>query len=325
MLQTNKLSLKDKIKKSRKPTVNKYLNSEVNMAKLRDIIFNEKEPRNMFDINGINKEERYTKDMQEQYLVSLLKSSTPNYSQNCKTFNFNRNDKVGWIVLEFNREEHLSQKDNIDFINQYIISEIKLEPTLIAVDGSILIVGFLFPNYPTTEDPLKLKKYRYFKDVRTSITHFLDSNWSVEVDNYNETKEYKNICNLNYLLTGNVFEIGIFQEVLDLYKETPTFQRIIKLKQSYGGQKSGATRKSMTITKRKQLTATANAVKVLNSKDRIKEVLIYIVETEEKPKFTIDNIVKTSKNIFEKGLSHGTVGKYVAEIKMTLPEIEPFS
>ncbi len=51
------------------------------------------------------------------------------------------------------------------------------------------------------------------------------------------------------------------------------------------------------------------------SKEKLDETLFYIMDTEETPKLTIDNIVKTSKEIFDRGLGYKTVAKYLKEIK----------
>lgn len=62
----------------------------------------------------------------------------------------------------------------------------------------------------------------------------------------------------------------------------------------------------------------ANEKKIFMSKVRLEETLLHIMDTEETPKFTIDNIVKTSKKIFDRGLGHKTVAKYLNEIKNDL-------
>jgi hypothetical protein len=308
-------SLRDALSKPRSNSISKYLNSEVNIAKLGNEVYNEKVSHNLFDINNINMAERYTATTQNRYLIELLKSSTPNYKIECKTFNFNTADRVGWIILEFIKNNNLSDAQNIEYTNDYIKAETGIEPTLLVVQGKTVLAGYFFPNAPTTQDPFRLKKYRYFNDVRKALTHTLEAEWTIDTDNYNEVKEYKNILDCPYKLTSNVFEIGIFQEMLDAYKESQTFQTIIKLKLAAGGRKSGETKKKMSLVQRQALTEAATEKKVFMSKVRLEETLKYILNTEEKPKFTIDNIVKTSKKLFDKGLSHRTVAKYLAEIK----------
>ncbi len=278
-----------------------------------------KKSENIFDINRVNKEERTLDKTQDLYLTELLKSSTPNYKIDSDTFNFNTQHRVGWIILEFTMEyKNLSNKENIDYINQYIIAEIGLEPTLITVVNETILVGYYFPNSPTCKDDMRLKKWVYFTDTRTAIYHTLEANWNVNVDNYNQTKEYANILTQAFLLTGQIYEIGVFQEILNSYKTTETFKKIIQLKQSNGGKKSGELRKKMPLEKRKESTGAANKKKISLSKERVKKTVLHILDKEDNPNLRVSNIVKSSKKIFEKGLSNNTVKKYLDEIKEDL-------
>ena len=120
------------------------------------------------------------------------------------------------------------------------------------------------------------------------------------------------------MLIGEIFEIGIFQDLIDRYKETDMCKTIIKKKLAYGGYKSGLAKANLPEEERKLLTSSANEKKIHMSKVRLEETLLHILDTEETPKFTIDNIVKTSKKIFDRGLGHKTVAKYLKEIKSDL-------
>lgn len=311
-------SLKDKLSKPRTVKIAKYLNSKINRVKLGDAIYDMKDPLNLFDLNRVGKEERFMKKTQESYLIELLKATTPNFKADSPTFSFNTTKTIGWVVLEFEINSKLSASKNIKYIYEYIKAEINVEPTLISLMYGTLYVTFLFPNYPTTNDYERLKKYRYFKDVRKAITHSLEANWDVTVDNYNETKIYPNLLDSKYLLIGAIFEIGIFQDLLDKYKETDMCKTIIKKKLAYGGYKSGLEKAKLPEEERKLLTQPANEKKVFMSKIRLEETLLHIIDTEENPKFTIDNIVTTSKRIFDRGLGHKTVAKYLKEIKSDL-------
>lgn len=218
--------------------------------------------------------------------------------------------------VEFDTKVYTSE--NIKYINEFIKAEINVEPTLISLKNEILYVGFFFPNYPTTNDYERLKKYRYFKDVRKAITHSLEANWDVSVDNYNEIKIYPNLLDSKYLLICAIFEIGIFQNLLDTYKETDMCKIIIKKKLAYGGYKSGLAKANLSEEEKKLLTQPANEKKIFMSKVRLEETLLHIMDTEEIPKLTVGNIVTRSKEIFDRGLGHKTVAKYLKEIKSEL-------
>ena len=296
-----------------------FLNSEINIALLGEEIFNKKVSENFFDINRVSKEERFLVKVQDLYLEALLKASTPNFKIDNNTFNFNRKEKIGWVVLEFNKEDNLSNSENIEYTNAYIDATIHMEPTLIFIQEKIVYVAFFFPNYPTTDDEIRLRKYRYFKDVRKALTHTLDANWSVDKeDYYNETTSYKNIYDSEFKLYGNIFEIGSFQEMLDEYKQSSICKKIIKTKLAYGGYKSGITKRNKSEEERQKMVEAANEKKIHMSKHRLKETVIHILDTQVNQKLTIDNIVRTSKKIFDRGLGHKTVAKYLNEIKSDL-------
>lgn len=311
-------SLKEILSQPRTIKIAKFLNSKINRVKLGDAIYDMKDPLNLFDLNRVGKEERFMKKTQESYLIELLKATTPNFKEDSPTFSFNTTKTIGWVVLEFDVNSKLSTSENIKYIYEFIKAEINIEPTLICVKYDVVYVSLFFPNYPTTNDYERLKKYRYFKDVRKAITHSLEANWDVTVDNYNETKVYPNLLHSKYLLIGEIFEIGVFQDLLDKYKETDMCKTIIKKKLAYGGYKSGLEKAKLPEEERKLLTQPANEKKVFMSKIRLEETLLHIIDTEEHPKFTIDNIVTTSKKIFDRGLGHKTVSKYLKEIKSDL-------
>ena len=314
-----KKSLQEMLSGISSNSITKYLNSNINIASLGENIFDSKMALNLFDMNRVSKKERYLRKVQNTYFEELLKASTPNFKIDSKTFHFNTENRIGWIILEFNVERNISAKKNIDYLKEYITSKINTEPTFIAIQNKLIFVGFFFPNYPTTNDKYRLKKYRYFKDVRIALTHFLEANWLVTVDNYNEVKEYENILNSQFKLYGNIFEIGVFQEMLDEYKQTSICKKVIKEKLSYGGTKSADNKRKMTLAKRKLLVEAANEKKIHMSKCRLEDTMKYILDTEINPKFTIDNIVKTSREVFYgKGLGHKTVAKYLKEIKSDL-------
>ena len=202
------------------------------------------------------------------------------------------------------------------YTREYIQAEVGLEPTLIAIQENIIIVGYLFPNPPTTINIELLDKYIYFKDVRTALTHSLEANWDVTVDKYNETKIYSNFLENTFYLSGNIFEIGMFQEMLDAYKETPMFEKIIKQKKAYGGHKAGITKRAMTLKERRELTVYATEKKTLITKDKLKKVIRHIIKRELDPNFSIRHIVDLSKEICDKGLCHKTVAKYLPQMKI---------
>lgn len=329
-IEINKFSqsLKEKTKNIKIDKLSKYLNSEINVPKLGEAIYGQEESLNLFDLNRISKEERNKPNTQQLYLEKLLKASTPNFKIDSKTFNFNTKDRIGWIILEFNKENtNLSETKSIEYLNQYIMSNINIEPTLFAFEERTILVGYFFPNYPTTKDPTtkdpttkypwRLKKYRYFKDVRTALTHTLEANWSINVDNYNETKKYKNIFNSKFVLTGQIFEIGIFQDILDAYKETSTCKRITKQKQATDGVKSGITKREMSEEKRKELTRSATAKNTKMSKKKLKNVLLHVQKTQDKPTYSYYSIVKVSKQL-KKPLSERTVKKYLPQMTIDL-------
>jgi len=320
MLIIDGIPVKDKLRTIKTDKDSKYVNAEINVVKLGKAIFNKKESENIFDINRVNKEERYTQDTQNLYLSNLLRASTSNFKEDTSTFRFNTETRIGWITLEFDLEyKNLSNKEQIDYINQYIIAEIGIEPTLITIEEkNIILVGYYFPNAPWCSKEIRFKKCIYFKDTRTAICHMLDTNWNINVENYNQTKAYKNILKQPFLLTGNIFEIGIFQDILDDYKTTSTFKKIINIKQSASGQKSGNIRKNMTSSKRKELVSSANEKKVANSKEKLEKTLLHIITIEDSPNYSISNIVTHSQKLFEKGLSNKTVAKYRNEIKKKL-------
>lgn len=321
MLIINGTPIKDQLRSIKTDKDSKYVNSEINVVKLGKEIFNKKESENIFDINRVSKKERLTQNTQIRYLSSLLRASTLNFKENTPTFRFNSETRLSWITLEFDLEyKNLSDKENIDYINQYIIAEIGIEPTLITIeeDNNIIIAAYYFPNAPWCKDDIRYKKCIYFKDTRIAICHMLDTNWNINVENYNQTKEYKNILQQPFLLTGNIFEIGIFQDILDDYKTTSTFKKIIKIKQSASGQKSGNIRKNMTSAQRKELSEAANEKRRSNSKEKMEETFLHIMNNEDAPNYSTKNIIQQSKKLFEKGLSNKTVPIYRNEIEKKL-------
>ena len=316
MLNQSQLSLKDKIKKSRTNTESKFLNSVINVKKLGEKIWDKKVAINFFDTNGVNKEDRYTKEVQGLYLSELLKSSTPHWNENSKKMNFNTHSRVGWIIIEFNIEnKNLSDVENIEYTRQFILSKTNIEPTLVTVQNSTCLIGYCFPNASTTEDKERLTKYRYFCDVRKALMHTLEGNWSVQTDNYNETKQYDNIINSKFHLSGEVVEIGCFQNLLDTWKQTDTCKEIIRIKQAAGGAKSGITKRAMSKEKRTLLTQPASEKIMFMAQDRVEKTVKHILDTEENPKLSIYHIVKTSK-LIKQGLSERAAKKYLPQIKM---------
>ena len=151
----------------------KYLNSEINIMRLGNIVYNQKIPKNLFDVNKVSKVDRYTKNKQEQYMEELLKASTYNYQKDNKLFSFNSEERITWILLEFDKKTDLSDKENIKYINEFIVHEINIMPTLISVQDDIVLVGYFFPNSPTSTD--KYTKYKYFIDIRIALTHSLEA------------------------------------------------------------------------------------------------------------------------------------------------------
>ena len=304
-----KISLREKSKKLK--LKRNYFNSLINIELLGEKVFNRKEVENLFTINNIDTDKRTKLETQYEYLEALLHTTTPNHTSECKSFNFNSTDRVGWMILEFDIKPNLSLNKNITYTKAYIEAEEGLEPTLIAIQEDIILVGYLFPNPPTTLDINLLDKYIYFKDVRTALTHSLEANWDVTVDKYYETKTYSNFLENTFYLSGNIFEIGMFQEMLDEYKESPMFERIIRQKKSYGGYKSGITKRAMTLDKRRELTVYAAKGRARIAKNKLKEVIRHISKTEVNPNFSIRHIVEVSKEICDKGLCHKTVAKYL--------------
>jgi len=311
-----KISLREQSEKlrSKRSTIN-FFNSIINISLLGEEVFNCKEVKNLFTVNEVDTDQRNKVEVQYEYLEALLHATTPNYTSDCKTFNFNSTKRVGWIILEFGIKSHLSDNENITYTREYIEVEIGLEPTLIAIQEEIILVGYLFPNPPTTLDIDLLDKYIYFKDVRTALTHSLEAHWDVTIDKYNETKTYSNFLENTFYLSGNIFEIGMFQEMLDEYKESPMFERIIRQKKSYGGYKSGITKRAMTLDKRRELTVYAAKGRARIAKNKLKEVIRHIAKTEVSPNFSIRHIVEVSKEILDKGLCHKTVAKYLKVYK----------
>ena len=317
-------SLKDMSKglKQKKQIIG-HLNSIINIALLGEEVFNKKEAENIFDINKVGKK-RFSENIQELYLENLLKASTPNYSKDNETFNFNTKERVGWIVLEFGINKRFSTLENIEYIKESIYYEIQLEPTLIYVQDATTYVGFFFPNSPTTKDEDRLLKYYFFKYIRTALTHTLKARWSVELENYNEVKEYNKIYKSSYQLYGNIFELAAFKQLLNEYQNSDLCKSIILKKQSHGGKKAGITKRAKTIDERKQFVEKANKARRSTSKDKLKEVLKVMLKTQESPNFSILNIVKVSREIAnnkdmpEKGLARKTVAKYLKEIKSDL-------
>jgi len=316
MLNQSQLSLKDKIKKSRTNTESKFLNSVINVKKLGEKIWDKKVAINFFDTNGVNKEDRYTKEAQGLYLSELLKSSTPHWNENSKKMNFNTPERVGWIIIEFNIEnKNLSDVENIEYTRQFILSKTNIEPTLITIQNSTVLVGYFFPNASTTQDKERLTKYLYFCDVRKALMHTLEGNWSVQTDNYHETKQYDNIISSKFHLFGAVLEIGCFQELLDEHKQTDKYKAIISEKQAAGGAKSGVTKRAMPKDKRKLLTEAACKKKMHMAKNRVEKTVEHILNIEENPILSVYHIVRISKQI-KQSLSERTVAKYLPQIKI---------
>ncbi|WP_418640625.1 hypothetical protein [Sulfurimonas sp. ST-27] len=315
-----KISLKQQINnlKMSKRRVTDFYNSIINISQMGKEVFNSKNVKNIFTLNHIDESIKNSADMQKEYLAVLLKAGTPNYKVDAPNFQFNSKERVSWIILEFDVQTNLSENENIRYTREYIESEIGLEPTLIAIEEYYkVLVGYFFPNAPTTLQIKRLKKYNYFKDVRTALTHSLEANWDVTVDKYNETKRYSNFLQNAFYLSGNIFEIGVFQEMLNTYKDSPMFEKIIKQKKAYGGQKSGITKRAMTETERRSLLNSAREKRSLLSKYKFQDTIEHIRRTENIPKFTISNIVKVSKELFDRGLSHRTVAKYLKDFKYT--------
>ncbi|WP_434658566.1 hypothetical protein [Sulfurimonas sp. NW9] len=315
-----KISLKQQINnlKMSKRRVTDFYNSIINISQMGKEVFNSKNVKNIFTLNHIDESIKNSADMQKEYLAVLLKAGTPNYRVDASSFQFNSKERVSWIILEFDLQTNLSENENIRYTREYIESEIGLEPTLIAIEEYYkVLVGYFFPNAPTTLQIKRLKKYNYFKDVRTALTHSLEANWDVTVDKYNETKRYSNFLDGIFYLSGNIFEIGVFQEMLNTYKDSPMFEKIIKQKKAYGGHKSGVTKRAMPLKERKKLTGQANIKRSVTAQNKLKEVLEHIVEREPNPNFSIRHIVQVSK-VLDKRMSHKTIAKYLAQIKLDL-------
>jgi hypothetical protein len=306
-----KLSIDEQLMKSKKEQrYLKFLNSIINIPLFGEKVFNCKESKNIFDINNILISKRSEVNIQNEYGEELLKATTPNFRTGCKTFNFNSDKRIGWIITEFDLQSNLTQKDNITYIRKHIQSRIGFEPTLVAIQEDTILVGYLFPNNPTISKKHSLDKYHYFSDVRTALTHSLKANWDVTVDTYNQTKTYSNVLENNFYLSGDIFEIGMFQEMLDDYKETPMFKKIISQKKAFGGYKAGISKRAMSSKKRRELTLSATRKRAVIAKGKLKEVIRHIIKTEKEPNFSIRHIVLVSKEIFDKGICSKTVAKY---------------
>ncbi|WP_418641135.1 hypothetical protein [Sulfurimonas sp. ST-27] len=314
-----KISLKQQINnmKMSKRRVIDFYNSIINISQMGKEVFNSKNVKNIFTLNHIDESIINSADMQKEYLAVLLKAGTPNYKVDVPNFQFNSKERVSWMILEFDIQANLSENENIRYTREYIESEIGLEPTLIAIEEYKVLACYFFPNAPTTLQIKRLKKYNYFKDVRTALTHSLEANWDLTVDKYNETKTYSNFLQNAFYLSGNIFEIGVFQEILDEYKDSPMFEKIIKQKKAYGGHKSGVTKRAMPLKERKELTAQANIKRSVTAQNKLKKVLKHIVEREPNPNFSIRHIVQVLKEL-DKRMSHKTIAKYLAQIKLDL-------
>lgn len=315
-------SLKDMSKGLKhKKEISDYLNIRINIALLGQEVFNKKEAENIFDINGIGKN-RYSKYEQELYLVSLLKASTPNYTQEAERFNFNTKDRIGWIVLEFDIYERMPLSNNIKNIHEHIYAAIKIEPTLIYVQEKKIYVGFFFPNAPTTKDEDRLRKYKFFKHIRVALTHTLNALWSVEVKDYNEVKAYSNMLQSNYKLFGNIFELGAFKDLLNNYMNSSLSQKIILKKQSYAGKKSGVTKRSKSSEERQKYVQKAKESLNDTSREKLKKTLLYMLTQDESPDYRPTNIVRVSQKIFteesQRGLARKTVVKFLKEVMSEL-------
>jgi hypothetical protein len=311
-----KISLKQQISnlKIRKRCVTDFCNSIINISKMGKEVFNSKRVKNLFTLNQIDESVQNNTDIQKEYLAALLKASTPNYKIDASSFEFNSKERISWMILAFSLRTNLSANENIKYIREYIIAEIGLEPTLIAIEGEQIITGYLFPNSPTTLQVKRLRKYNYFRDTRRAVTHILEAKWNVKVENYHETKTYSNFIQNYFYLSGNIFEIGMFQAVLDEYKNSSRCKEVTKLEKAYGGYKAGITKRAMPLKDRKKLTASANATRSALSIAKLQEVIKHIIQTEDDPNFSIKHIVKVSKEI-GKNLSNKTVAKYQKELR----------
>ena len=74
----------------------------------------------------------------------------------------------------------------------------------------------------------------------------------------------------------------------------------------------------MPLGKRKELTAPANDKKISMSKERIEEIVLHILDTENDADLRTSNIIRVSIQIFGRGISGRTVKKYIAQIKEDL-------
>jgi len=137
-----------------------------------------------------------------------------------------------------------------------------------------------------------------------------------------QTKIYSNFIQNAFYLSGNIFEIGMFQDVLDKYKNSPICKKVTNLEKAYGGYKAGITKRAMPLKDRKKLTASANAIRSALSIAKLQEVIKHIIQTEDDPNFSIKHIhiVKVSKEI-GKNLSHKTVAKYQKELKRIIYDL----
>jgi len=315
----SKLSIRETLKRMRFSDKNQYSykNREkfIHSSDLEALVYKQTRVKNIFDTENISQTRRDSAFIQNKVLKQILKMTTPKYSVNCKNFKFNSKSRYGWIIAEFDVNEDLSDDENIKNIDDFILERIDMRASLIALSDDIIIVGFLFPNAPTTLEKDRLKKYNYFVDIRKALIHTINANWDVTKKNYNQLKSYKNIIDDPFYITGNVFELGMFTKVLTDYKKSARFDDIIKQQNAFGGQKAGVTKRKYQEKKRQRLTKNAIETKKKNASKKLDDTVIHILKTEKFPNLTIKHIVEVSKELFDKGLGNKTVAKYLPKIK----------
>ena len=315
----SKLSIREALKEMR--FSGKYQSSHISKQKLivssvlEDLVYKQTRVKNIFDSKNISQTRRDSAFIQNKVLKEILKMTTPKYSVNCEKFKFNSKARYGWIIAEFDVNEDLSDDENIKNIDDSILEKIGMRPSLIALSNDIIIVGFLFPNAPTTANDKRLKKYNYFKDIRKALIHTINAKWDVTKKDYNQLKNYKNIINDPFHFSGNVFELGMFKEVLSAYKISSRFNDVIKQQNAHGGKKAGVTKRKYSAKKRLELTQEAIVTKIYNSMKKLDNTVAYILKTEKSPNLTIKHIIEVSKELYDKGLGNKTVAKYLPEIK----------
>jgi len=110
-----KISIKQQISnlKIRKRCVTDFCNSIINISKMGKDVFNSKRVKNLFILNKIDESVQNNTNIQREYLVALLKASTPNYKIDASSFEFNSKERISWMILEFALQTNLSTNENI--------------------------------------------------------------------------------------------------------------------------------------------------------------------------------------------------------------------